>query len=258
MNDVMRARLIQTANRLGVDPERLPRHVAIIMDGNGRWAQRRGLPRPMGHSEGAKTAERIARYCVDIGIEVLTLYSFSIDNWKRPANEVEALMALYQKYLADMRPMLVDHDVRVVHLGRKEQLPVMVRKELDKTLEATAANKGMALALALNYGGRAEIVDAVRAIATKVMDGRLRLDQIDQACISQHLNTAGLPDPDLLIRTANELRISDFLLWQNSYSEFYVTATLWPDFDCTVLDRALIAFAGRQRRFGGLGDGIRS
>lgn len=258
MNDQLRARLIQTANRLGVDPERLPRHVAIIMDGNGRWAQRRGLPRPIGHSEGAKTAERIARYCVDIGIEVLTLYSFSMDNWKRPANEVEALMALYQKYLADMRPMLVDQGVRVVHLGRKEQLPVTVQQELDKTLEATAANKGMVLALALNYSGRAEIVDAVRAIAAELLDGRLRLDQIDQACICQHLYTAGLPDPDLLIRTANELRVSDFLLWQNSYSEFYVTATLWPDFDHAILEQALIAFAGRQRRFGGLGDRTRS
>ncbi|MDH7598326.1 MAG: isoprenyl transferase [Sedimentisphaerales bacterium] len=245
-------KLAATANRLGVRPDRLPRHIAIIMDGNGRWAQKRGLPRPLGHAEGAKTAEKIARHCVNLGIEVLTLYSFSLDNWKRPASEVNALMGLYQQYLANMRPALIEQNVKVVHLGRKEQLPEPVRQELERTLQATSSNNGMTLALALNYGGRAEIVDAVRSIVTKALNGQLTADQIDQACISQHLYTAGLPDPDLLIRTANELRISDFLLWQISYSEFYVTATLWPDFDEAALEQALIAYASRERRFGGL------
>ena len=243
----------EAARRLGIEPDQLPRHIAIIMDGNGRWAQRRGLPRPLGHSEGAKTAERIARHCVDLGIEVLTLYSFSLDNWKRPAAEVNALMGLYQQYLAEMRPALVRQDVKVVHLGRKNGLPAPVRQELERTIQATSANKGMILALALNYGGRAEIVDAVRMIVSKALEGQLALDQIDQPCISQHLYTAGLPDPDLLIRTANELRISDFLLWQISYSEFYVTPTLWPDFDENALEQALLAYATRERRFGGLG-----
>lgn len=245
-------KLTSTAKRLGITPQQLPRHIAIIMDGNGRWAQRHGLPRPLGHSEGAKAAERIAKHCVDLGIEVLTLYSFSLDNWKRPIAEINALMGLYQQYLADMRPALIRQDVKVIHLGRKDRLPDPVKQELERTIQATSSNKGMTLALALNYGGRAEIVDAVRSIVTKAIKGQLTVDQIDQACISRHLYTAGLPDPDLLIRTANELRISDFLLWQISYSEFYVTPTLWPDFDETALEQALIAFANRDRRFGGL------
>jgi undecaprenyl diphosphate synthase len=242
----------ETAKRLGLKTEQLPRHVAIIMDGNGRWAQKRSMPRVRGHYEGAKTAEKIAHCCVEFGIESLTLYSFSMENWKRPASEVNALMQLYTQYLIGIRPKLMKNNVRLVHLGRFEGLPRSVRTELKKTRELTGGNTGMVLALALNYGGRAEIVDATKDIARKYKSRRLRLKDIDDQCVSQHLYTAGLPDPDLLIRTANEMRVSNFLLWQISYSEFYVTKTLWPDFKKATLDRAILAYAGRGRRFGAL------
>jgi len=245
-------KLVETANRLGLEPRQMPCHVAVIMDGNGRWAQVKGLPRAEGHAEGAKTAERIANHCVHLGIECLTLYSFSIENWSRPRSEVRALMHLYEEYLVSMRPMLMRENVRLVHLGRKADLPDAVQQELDRTIELTRLNTGMTLALALNYGGRIEIVDAVRAIARQVRQGDLSPEAIDEACISGHLYTAGLPDPDLLIRTASELRVSNFLLWQICYSEFYVTPTLWPDFHEAALEQALVAYAQRDRRFGGL------
>ena len=248
----LNSKLEETARRLGLEPGHLPRHVAIIMDGNGRWAQERGLPRPEGHSEGAKTAERIANHCVHLGIECLTLYSFSIENWRRPVPEVRALMHLYEEYLVSMRPMLMRENVRMVHLGRKADLPPSVQRELNQTIEQTRANTGMTLALALNYGGRAEIVDAMRAIALQVRQGGLAPEAIDEACIDSHLYTAGLPDPDLLIRTASEFRVSNFLLWQICYSEFYVTPALWPDFGEAALEQALVAYAQRDRRFGGL------
>jgi undecaprenyl diphosphate synthase len=241
-----------TAKRLGLEPRQMPRHVAIIMDGNGRWAKGRGLPRPEGHAEGAKTAERIANHCVHLGIECLTLYSFSVENWRRPVTEVVALMHLYEEYLVSMRPMLMRENVRMVHLGRKADLPEPVQRELDHTLSLTASNTGMTLALALNYGARAEIVDAIRALARDVQQGKLRPEDIDEARISQSLYTAGLPDPDLLIRTASELRVSNFLLWQICYCEFYVTPLLWPDFEEQALEQALVAYASRDRRFGGL------
>jgi len=240
----------QAAERLGLKPQQMPRHIAIIMDGNGRWAQKRGLHRAQGHREGGKTVERIAQCCVELGIDCLTLYSFSMENWERPKAEVDALMKLYARYLVEIRPRLVDNDVRLVHLGRAAELPESVRTELTKTIEMTRNNTGMKLALALNYSGRVEITDAVRQIARQYKAGKLRLDEIDQHCISQHLYTAGLPDPDLLIRTANEMRISNFLLWQISYSEFYVTKTLWPDFTRAHLIRAIRAYAKRERRFG--------
>jgi undecaprenyl diphosphate synthase len=245
-------KLVATAQRLGLEPQHLPRHIAIIMDGNGRWAQARGLPRVEGHAEGAKIVERITNHCVRLGIECLTLYSFSIENWRRPVTEVGALMHLYEEYLVSMRPMLKRDNVRLVHLGRKADLPEAVRRELDQTLELTRPNTGMTLALALNYGGRAEIVDAIRAMARDVQEGRLTPEAIDEACISRHLYTAGMPDPDLLIRTASELRISNFLLWQICYCEFYVTPTFWPSFDEAALEQALVHYAGRGRRFGGL------
>ena len=248
----LNSKLEETARRLGLEPGHLPRHVAIIMDGNGRWAQERGLPRPEGHAEGAKTAERIANHCVHLGIECLTLYSFSIENWRRPVTEVGALMHLYEEYLVSMRPMLMRENVRMVHLGRKADLPEAVQRELDRTIDLTGRNTGMTLALALNYGGRAEIVDAIRAMARDVQQGRLLPEDIDEACISRHLYTAGLPDPDLLIRTASELRVSNFLLWQICYCEFYVTPAFWPDFHEDALEQALVAYAGRDRRFGGL------
>ncbi|MBN2455058.1 MAG: isoprenyl transferase [Sedimentisphaerales bacterium] len=240
------------AKRLGIAIERMPRHIAIIMDGNGRWAARKGLPRMLGHRRGAETAENITQCCADFGIESLTLYSFSIDNWKRPKAEVNSLMDLYSEYLVRIRPKLMEVSVKLVHLGRLAQLRQGLKAELVETIRITAGNKGMVLALALNYGGRAEITDAVREIARKHKTGQLALADIDEHCISQHLYTAALAEPDLLIRTANEMRISNFLLWQISYSEFYVTRTFWPDFKKTNLERAILTYAGRKRRFGGI------
>jgi len=252
----------------------MPRHIAIIMDGNGRWAAQRALPRVEGHRQGAKTAEKIAQYCADFGIESLTLYSFSMENWKRPKAEVNALMDLYTQYLIEIRPKMMRRNVRLVHLGRLAGLPNSVKTELIKTMEKTSANTGMTLALALNYSGRAEIVDAAREIAQDYKTGQLRLEDIDERLFARHLYTAQtrrqktedrrqksrppssvlrpLADPDLLIRTANEMRVSNFLLWQISYSEFYVTKTLWPDFKKASLEKAIRAFAKRDRRFGGI------
>jgi undecaprenyl diphosphate synthase len=243
-------KLKKTAKRLGLTTRQMPRHIAIIMDGNGRWAQRKNLPRAEGHCQGAKTVEKVAQHCVDFGIESLTLYSFSIENWKRPKTEVNSLMHLYTQYLAEIRPTLMKNNVKLVHLGRLAQLPTEVKKELTKTIELTSANTGMILALALNYGGRAEIIDAAKKIAQEYKKGQLGLEDIDEQCISRHLYTAGLAEPDLLIRTANEMRISNFLLWQISYSEFYVTKTLWPDFKKSDLEKAVLAYAKRNRRFG--------
>ena len=243
-------KLEKTAKRLGLMAEQMPRHIAIIMDGNGRWAQKKGLPRIKGHRQGGKTVETIALRCVDFGIESLTLYSFSIENWNRPKAEVNALMHLYTQYLIEIRPTLMKNNVKLIHLGRLAGLPGAVQKELAKTMEKTCANTGMILALALNYGGRTEIVDATQKIAQEYKKGKLGLKDIDEQCISQHLYTAGHAEPDLLIRTANEMRISNFLLWQISYSEFYVTKTLWPDFKKASLEKAILAYAGRNRRFG--------
>jgi len=230
--------------------EHMPRHIAIIMDGNGRWAQKKGLPRAVGHREGGKTVEKIAQCCVDFGIESLTLYSFSIENWKRPKAEVNSLMPLYPQYLAKIRPTLMKNNVKLIHLGRLAQLPAAVKTELAGTMKISAGNTGMTLALALNYGGRAEIIDAAKKIAQEYKGGKLRLKNIDEQCISRHLYTAGLAEPDLLVRTANEMRVSNFLLWQISYSEFYVTKTLWPDFKKAGMEKAIRAYAQRTRHFG--------
>ena len=240
----------KTAKRLGLKPTQIPRNIAIIMDGNGRWAQRKSLPRVMGHRAGAKIIERIALFCVDLGIESLTLYSFSMENWKRPKSEINALMHIHSEYLVGIRPTLMNNNVKLIHLGRKKGLPEKVLKDLDETMAETANNSGMTLALALNYGGRAEIIDVTKKIAQEYKKGKLRLKDIDEQCISQNLYANKLADPDLLIRTANEMRISNFLLWQISYSEFYVTKTLWPNFKKTSLEKAIMAYASRTRRFG--------
>jgi len=250
--ETFQEKLERTAKRLGLSVEQIPRHIAIIMDGNGRWAQQRSLPRLEGHRQGGNTVEEIALHCVALGIETLTLYSFSVDNWGRPEHEIKGLMHLYTQYLVGIRDMLMRNNVRLVHLGRREDLPGEVLKELDATMRLTASNSGMTLALALNYGGRTEIVEAVRKIAAEYKNGELQLNDIDEACVSQHLYTAGLADPDLLIRTANEMRVSNFLLWQISYSEFHVTKTLWPDFHCASLEDAIRAYAQRDRRFGSI------
>jgi len=243
-------KLKKTAKRLSLTTKQIPRHIAIIMDGNGRWAQKKNLPRAEGHSQGAKIVEKIALDCVDFGIESLALYSFSMENWKRPKTEVNSLMHLYAQYLTEIRPTLMKNNVKLIHLGRAAQLPTSVKRSLTKTMKLTAPNTGMILALALNYSGRVEITDAAKKIAQKYKDGQLGLEDIDEQCISRHLYTAGLADPDLLIRTANEMRISNFLLWQISYSEFHVTKTLWPDFKKSDLEKAILAYAKRNRRFG--------
>jgi undecaprenyl diphosphate synthase len=256
--DDMEQKLAETAERLHLQVDQMPRNIAIIMDGNGRWARHRDLPRYEGHREGARTAQRVAQHCVDLGMQSCTLYSFSIENWKRPKAEVSALMSLYAEYLVSIRPDLMRDNVRLVHLGRMAGLPEIVTESLLETMDMTRNNTGMRLALALNYSGRAEIVDAARAIAREHGEGRLGLDEIDEECISRHLYTAGIADPDLLIRTASELRVSNFLLWQISYSEFYVTDTLWPDFNEQSLEQAVLAYAHRDRRFGAIDTGLHS
>jgi undecaprenyl diphosphate synthase len=245
-------KLSNTAKRLGLSLEQMPRHVAIIMDGNGRWAQKKGLPRVEGHNRGGQIVETIALDCVDIGFESLTLYSFSIENWKRPQFEINALMHLYAQYLDGIRPILMKNNVRLIHLGRRDGMPASVLKELDTTIDLTKGNTGMTLALALNYSGRAELVDATKKIAQEYKQGTIQLNDIDEKVINRHLYAGGLYEPDLLIRTANEMRVSNFLLWQISYSEFYVTKTLWPDFKKASLDKAIIAYAKRNRRFGSI------
>ena len=230
---------------LGIEPQAMPRHIAIIMDGNGRWAKARGLIRLEGHRKGAEAVRETVTQCARLGIECLTLYSFSLENWKRPKLEVDGLMALYAQYLANERQDIMDNDIRVIQLGRRAGLPDSVLRELDTTRDMSAANKGLTLCLALNYGSRAEIVDGVRSIARRVAS-----DQIDEAMLSDSLTTAGLPDPELLLRTAGEMRISNFLLWQISYCELYVSPVYWPDFRAEHLYEAIRAFARRERRFG--------
>jgi len=238
---------------LGIEPHRLPRHIAIIMDGNGRWAQQRGLPRAHGHQVGVGTVKKITTTCAKLGIGYLTLYSFSLENWQRPREEVEALMNLCAAYLAQERPTLMENNIRLLHVGRREGLPDFVLSELDRTMAATAANTGLTLCLAINYGGRAEIVDAVRKLAAEVQQGRLAPEEIDEGKFAAALYTAGIPDPDLLIRTAGEMRVSNFLLWQISYAELHVTKVLWPDFTEQDLFAAIRDYASRERKFGRVG-----
>ena len=237
---------------LGIPDEQFPRSVAIIMDGNGRWARRRGLPRKAGHEAGAGNVRRIVTEAAQLGLEALTLYSFSVENWRRPANEVNILMHLYANYLRDERPTVMENNIRVRHLGRREGLPENVLRQLDETVGASSTNTGMYLCLALNYGSRAEITDAVRRIAEEAAAGRVQPPEIDEALISRSLDTAGVPDPDLLIRTSGEMRLSNYLLWQISYAELYVTEVYWPDFTAAELHKAIAKYAGRHRRFGGL------
>jgi undecaprenyl diphosphate synthase len=235
---------------LGLQRAALPSHIAVIMDGNGRWAQQRGLPRIEGHRRAAASVREVVTHCARLGLDCLTLYSFSLENWRRPQDEVNALMALYAEYLASERQEIMDNDIRVVQIGRRERLPTSVLRELDTTVRLSQANRGLKLCLALNYGARAEIVDAVRTLAERVARGELRSADIDEAMLSGALYTAGLPDPDLVIRTAGELRVSNFLLWQISYAEIYVTPALWPDFRAPDLHAAIQDYARRVRRFG--------
>ena len=229
---------------------RVPRHVAVIMDGNGRWAQRRGLPRERGHEEGAESVREVVRECRRLGVEALTLYSFSTENWSRPASEVGALMALLHRYVLHERQELLEQGIRLRAIGQIERLPFYVRKPLQALVADTAKNRGMVLNLALSYGGRAELVAAAQALATKVAAGQLRPQDIDEQRFAAELSTAGQPDPDLLIRTSGELRVSNFLLWQIAYAEIYVTDLAWPEFRKPQLEDAFRVYAQRTRRFG--------
>jgi undecaprenyl diphosphate synthase len=234
-----------------IDPDRLPAHIAIIMDGNGRWAKRRSLPRVAGHKAGIEPVRVTVETCARLGLRALTLYAFSVENWKRPRAEVDMLWRLLRLYLRAELPDMARNDIRFQAIGRIDALPDFVRAELDETVRATLGNRGLQLNLAINYGGRAELVDAVKAL---IEDSRRRHIVVDEEAIAARLYTAGTPDPDLLIRTSGEMRISNFLLWQIAYSELYVTDTLWPDFSRTELLRAILDYQKRDRRFGGLGD----
>ncbi|MGL4511559.1 MAG: isoprenyl transferase [Lacipirellulaceae bacterium] len=236
-----------------VPPERWPRHVAIIMDGNGRWAERQGLVRIAGHDRGGHVVRAITRECARLApVEQLTLYCLSSENWKRPADELAFLMELLKQYLVNERPTMMEDNVRVRMIGRRDGIPANVLQELDQTVTLSAANDGLALNLAINYGGRGEIVDAARRLATRVQAGELAVEEIDERALGAALYTEGRPDPDLLIRTAGELRVSNFLLWQISYAELWITDKTWPDFDEATLHAALRDYAGRERRFGGI------
>jgi len=230
----------------------LPRHIAIIMDGNGRWANAKGKDRSYGHREGGERIRPLVTECAKLGIEALTLYSFSTENWTRAQEEIDFLMGLYVEYLIAERGELHSNNVRFIQVGRRDGLPEEVLDELDKTVALTQTNTGLTLALALNYGSRMEITDAVQAIARKAKSGELDPESITEDTVEHHLYTAGLPDPDLLIRTAGEMRLSNYLLWQISYAELYVTDICWPEFDIPQLHKAIDAFANRKRKFGGV------
>jgi undecaprenyl diphosphate synthase len=234
------------------NPERLPAHIAIIMDGNGRWARQRGLPRIEGHRRGVLSVRATVEECCRLGIGHLTLYCFSSENWKRPQIELDFLMALLEQYLIEERAEIMEQNIRFSVIGRREGLPENVLREIDESIRVSQSNTGLGLCLAINYGGRIELIDAVRSLAREVKAGTLDPEQIDEAHISNALYTAGMPEPDLLIRTAGEMRISNFLLWQISYAELWVTDLCWPEFNQAALHQALRDFASRERRFGGL------
>lgn len=230
----------------------VPRHVAVIMDGNGRWARERGLPRTEGHRRGADAVQRTVEGCVALGVEFLTLYAFSSENWKRPKTEVEALMKLLDRFLRTKLDEMLKQNVRFQAIGRLTDLPAGCQEALHQAIERTSGNSGLTLILALSYGGREEIVDGVKSVVRHVQEGHLDAAMITPEVFSKHLYTRYWPDPDLLIRTSGELRLSNFLLWQLSYAEFWVTPKLWPDFGRPDLEEAFAAFARRERRFGGI------
>jgi undecaprenyl diphosphate synthase len=239
-----------------LDLEKLPRHVAIIMDGNGRWAKQRGMNRIRGHEEGAESVRAIVRATREIGIPWLTLYAFSEENWRRPKLEVEALMVLLKRFLQSEVKEMLDNGIRFQAIGRLHKLPKDVQKTLRETAERTASSRNMVLTLALSYGGRQEMADAVRKMVQRAEAGEIRSSDITETLLSEHLYTANMPDPDLLIRTSGECRISNFLLWQIAYAEIYVTPTYWPDFRKAEYVEALVEYQRRERRFGATGDQV--
>lgn len=233
-----------------LQPGRLPRHVAVIMDGNGRWAKQRGLPRVMGHRRGVDTLKQLLRCCRDWGIEALTAYAFSTENWGRPMQEVDFLMTLFERVLRQELHEMMQENVRIRFVGNLTSLPESLQQEIDAAMVQTGDNQGISFTVATNYGGRQEIVQAAQKIAFAVKSGQLDPDHITEALFSEHLYTADICDPDLLIRTSGEMRISNFLLWQLAYAEMYVTDTLWPDFDVVEFHQAVYAYQQRDRRFG--------
>lgn len=236
-----------------IDPDRLPAHIAIIMDGNGRWANRRNMPRAAGHQAGVNPVRTTVETCARLGIHALTLYAFSVENWKRPRHEIETLWRLLRYYLRRELPNLMENRIRLHAIGRLDALPHQVRRELQEVVDETSGNGGLQVNLAINYGGRAEIVDAVNEIVRRAfVCGSEGWSEIDEPAFSAALYTSHVPDPDLLIRTSGEMRISNFLLWQIAYSELYVTDTLWPDFTRSELLKAIIEYQKRERRFGGV------
>jgi len=237
---------------LAVLPVSVPRHIAIIMDGNGRWAKERGLPRIAGHQQGAESVRAVTEACVELGVEFLTVYAFSTENWKRPATEVAALWVLLEHFIEQERPTLIKNRVRFQVIGRIDALPTTCQQAIATTVALTAENTATTLILALNYSGRTEILDAFKELAEELRAGRLKIEEIDTEKIGAHLYTRTHPDPDLLIRTSGEMRLSNFLLWQLSYTEIHVTETLWPDFGRADLQKAIADYHQRQRRFGGL------
>lgn len=237
---------------MGIDKSKLPRHIAIIMDGNGRWAQKRGMPRTAGHRAGIKTVKKVIEFCSQLGIEYLTLYAFSTENWKRPEREVNALFKLLVYYLRREIDELDENNVRLNFIGDISSFDKDIRSEIDRAKAALADNDGLIVNLALNYGGRAEILNAVRGIVRDMKKLNITADEIDEALFSKYIYTAGMPDPDLLIRTGGEYRVSNFLLWQIAYSELWYTDVLWPDFSEKDLLSAIADYQDRDRRFGGL------
>jgi undecaprenyl diphosphate synthase len=238
-----------------LDLARLPRHVAVIMDGNGRWAQRKHLPRIAGHRSGTQTARSTIETCARLNIEALTLYAFSAENWRRPKTETDFLMQLLREYLRTEMPLIQRNNIRMRFLGRASELPVGVQQDMQNAEEKTASNGGMVLCLALNYGGRAEIVDSINALLAERRAQGNNVAAITEDDLSSRLYTNGLPDPDLLIRTSGEMRVSNFLLWQIAYAELFVTETLWPDFNRARLLESFVEFQKRERRYGGIGEG---
>lgn len=239
-------------NAESIDFENLPKHIGVIMDGNGRWAKKRGLPRSAGHQAGADTLKKIVTECNNIGIKYITVYAFSTENWKRPKDEVDFLMNLLLSYLRDSERTLAKENVVIRAIGSREELTEEIRAQIKKTEEFTKNNTGIVMNIALNYGSREELVRAAQKLAKRVQDGEIAPQDITEDMISSELYTSGQPDPDLIIRTSNELRLSNFMMWQSAYSELYFTKTLWPDFSVSDLHNAIIEYQSRNRRYGGV------
>ncbi len=232
-------------------PEKLPQHIGFIMDGNGRWAKKRGLPRPFGHREGAKNFKKIVRYCKDIGLQNISFYAFSTENWQRPDDEIHTIMDLFREYIVDVRNFLSEN-TRMIFLGDKSAFDADLQEKMIKLEEDTAHYKEMTLMMAVNYGGRDELAHAARILAKKAVNGEIRPEDITEQSVADELYTKGIPDVDLVIRPSGEYRLSNYLIWQCAYAEYYFTDVLWPDFSPNDLNKALIEFDKRNRRFGGV------